>query len=344
MDSSNRLTTVRAEPFNAEAPLEALETLITPTSLHFVRRNFPLPSHDGRLTIGGAVANPLTLTLRELRAMPRKELVVTLECAGNARLGHTPLPVGEPWSSNAVSTARWTGVPLREVLEKAQPLTGGVAVRFEGADHGKYHEHSDIHFVRALSLEHVLDSTAEILIAYEMNGEPLNAEHGAPFRLIVPRWYAVASVKWLARIDVLTTLFEGMFQTVRYVYEWTDRPAQPVTLMLPRAKITSPAPGATIRAGSYTVRGKAWSGSGAISSVEVSFTGEGDWHSAQLEPPAGPYEWQNWSFIWHLNEVGRHTLRARAADAADNVQPEAPRWNRFGYGNNAVELVHVHVR
>jgi hypothetical protein len=92
------------------------------------------------------------------------------------------------------------------------------------------------------------------------------------------------------------------------------------------------------------VRGKAWSGSGAIPSVDVSFTGEGDWHAAELKPPAGPYEWQDWSFVWHLNELGRHTLRARATDAAGNVQPEAPRWNRLGYGNNAVELVHVHAR
>jgi len=343
MDSSNRLTTIRAEPFNAEAPLAALEAPITPTSLHFVRTNFPFPTHDGQLRIGGAVANPFSLELADLRAMPRKELIVTLECAGNGRLGHVPLPVGEPWTSNAVSTARWAGVLLREVLVKARPSPGGVAVGFAGADHGKYHEQADVHFERALPLEHALDPKADVLIAYEMNGEPLNAEHGAPFRLVVPRWYAVASVKWLARIDVLTAPFEGTFQTVRYVYEWPDRPTEPVTLMLPRAKITAPAPGATLRAGSYTVRGKAWSGSGAISSVDVSFTGEGSWHAAELEPPASPYAWQDWSFVWHVNEIGRHTLRARATDAAGNVQPEAPRWNRLGYGNNAVELIHVHV-
>jgi DMSO/TMAO reductase YedYZ molybdopterin-dependent catalytic subunit len=344
MDGSDRLTTVRREPFNAEAPLAALEEAITPTDLHFVRRNFALPAHDGRLKIGGAVANPFTLALDDLREMPRRELAVTLECAGNARLGHVPLPVGEPWTSNAVSTARWAGAFLHEVLEQARPSRDGVAVGFEGADHGKYNEHADVHFARALSLEHALDPRAEILIAYEMNGEPLNAEHGAPFRLVVPRWYAVASVKWLARIDVLTAPFEGTFQTVRYVYEWPDRPAEPVTLMLPRSKITAPAPGVTLRPGSYIVRGKAWSGSGAILRVDVSLTGEGDWQAAQLEPPAGPYQWQEWSFIWHVNELGRHTLRARATDAAGNVQPEVPRWNRLGYGNNAVELLHVHVR
>lgn len=339
-----RLTTIRAEPFNAEAPLTALEAQITPTSLHFVRRNFTLPDHDGQLTVGGAVANLLTLTLDDLRAMPRKELAVTLECAGNARLGQIPLPVGEPWTGNAVSTARWTGALLSELLEKAQPSKQGVAVSFEGADHGPYHEHPDIHFARSLSLEHALDPAAEILIAYEMNGEPLNAEHGAPFRLIVPRWYGVASVKWLTRIDVLTAPFEGTFQTARYIYEWPGRPIQPVTLMRPRAKITTPAQGETLRRGSYTVHGKAWSGGGPITNVDVCLTGEGDWRPAELEPPVGPYQWQEWSFVWDLREPGRHTMRARATDAAGNVQPESPDWNRLGYGNNAIELIYVHVQ
>lgn len=343
MDSPNRLTTIRAEPFNAEAPLAALEEPITPTSLHFVRRNFALPEHDGRLTIGGAIANPFTLTLDALRAMPRQELAVTFECAGNARLGQVPLPVGEPWTGNAVSTARWTGALLHEVLEKARPLADGITVRFQGADHGPYHGREDVRFERSLSIEHALDPTAEILIAYEMNGEPLNAEHGAPFRLVVPRWYAVASVKWLARIDVLTTPFEGTFQTNRYVYEWPDRPVEPVTLMMPRAKITAPAHGVTLPAGSFTVRGKAWSGSGPITNVDVCLAGEGDWHAADLEPSVGPYQWQDWSFVWNLADPGRHTLRVRATDAAGNVQPEAPRWNRLGYGNNAIELIHVHV-
>jgi DMSO/TMAO reductase YedYZ molybdopterin-dependent catalytic subunit len=337
------LTTIRAEPFNAEAPLAALEAPVTPTDLHFVRRNFALPAHDGRLTIGGAVANPFTLTLDDLRRMPRKELAVTLECAGNARLGQMPLPAGEPWTGNAVSTARWSGALLHEALAKAQPLNDGIAVSFAGADHGPYHGDEDIRFVRSLSLAHALDPAAEILIAYEMNGEPLNAEHGAPFRLVVPRWYAVASVKWLARISVLIAPFEGTFQTNRYVYEWPDRAAEPVTLMLPRAKITSPASGITLPAGSYTVRGKAWSGSGPITNVEVSFAGEGEWYAAKLEAPMGRYQWRDWSFVWHLKEAGRHTLRARATDADGNVQPDVPRWNRLGYGNNAVELIHVHV-
>ena len=117
-----------------------------------------------------------------------------------------------------------------------------------------------------------------------------------------------------------------------------------VTLMRVRARITDPARGATIPAGTRTIRGKAWSGTGPITNVEVSFTGEGDWYTAQVEPPRGPYQWQDWSFTWEAAEPGRYSLRARATDAAGNVQPHVPPWNRLGYGNNAIEVSHVDVR
>ena len=137
-------------------------------------------------------------------------------------------------------TTSWTG-----------PAGGdGVDVRFEGADSGAYHlqpvlpetDKDDLTFVRALPLAHAADPAAEILIAYAMNGEPLGPDHGAPFRLIVPHWYAVASVKWLKRIDVLTEPYTGEFQTGHYMYEWPDRPHEPVSLMRVRARITDPAP------------------------------------------------------------------------------------------------------
>src|SRR5438105_2980319 len=280
------LTMIHAEPFNAEAPPEALEGDTTPTALHYVRSNFPVPDHDGTLEIAGAVENPLTLTLDDLRALPPVERVVTLECAGNGRLAMRPLPTGEPWGDYAVSTACWKGALLHEVLQRAHPAAGAVDVRFEGADHGAYHlrpilpetSREDLTFVRALPLAQVTDPVAEILIAYEMNGKPLGPDHGAPFRIIVPHWYAVASVKWLKRIDVLTEPYTGEFQTGHYIYEWPDRAHEPVVLMRVRARITDPAPGATIAAGTYTVRGKAWSGTGPITKVEIGLTGEGEWH------------------------------------------------------------------
>jgi DMSO/TMAO reductase YedYZ molybdopterin-dependent catalytic subunit len=338
------LTMIQPEPFNAEAPPQALAGELTPTELHYVRSNFALPTHDGTLEVGGAVEHPTTLTLEDLRAMPAVERVVTLECAGNGRLRQTPLPVGEPWGDYAVSTARWTGAFLHDVLERAHPAADAVDVRFEGADHGPYYEHEDMTFIRSLDYPHAADPAAEILIAYEMNGEPLNPDHGAPFRLIVPHWYGVASVKWLKRIDVITADYEGEFQVGHYMYEWPTQPHEPVTLMHVRARITDPTPGATVPIGTYTVRGKAWSGSGPVTNVEISLTGEGQWQPAKLQPPKGPYQWQDWSFEWQATNAGRHTLRARASDTAGNVQPDVPPWNRLGYGNNAIEVSYVDVR
>jgi DMSO/TMAO reductase YedYZ molybdopterin-dependent catalytic subunit len=343
---------IHAMPFNAEAPPEALHGEITPTDLHYVRSNFALPEHDGTLEISGAVASPVTITLDDLRSLPPVERAVTLECAGNGRLATRPLPTGEPWGDYAVSTARWTGARLHEILARAQPNADGVEVRFQGADHGPYHltavldrtDQQELTFERALPLEVAADPGAEILIAYEMNGEPLRPDHGAPFRLLVPHWYAVASVKWLKRIDVLTEPFSGEFQTGHYIYEWPDKPHERVTLMRVRARITDPAPGAVISAGTYTVRGKAWSGTGPITKVDVSLTGAGDWYPARVAPATGPYQWQDWSFVWNAEEIGRKTLRARATDAAGNVQPDLPPWNRLGYGNNAIEVIYIDVR
>src|SRR3954449_10875447 len=164
-----RLQMINPAPFNAEAPPEALAGEITPTQLHYVRSNFAVPEHDGTLEVGGAVANPTTLTLDDLRAMPAYERAVTLECAGNGRLEMRPLPIGEPWGDYAVSTARWTGALLHEVLAQAHPATDGVDVRFDGADHGAYHlkpvlpdtDKHNLTFVRALRLAHATDPAAE---------------------------------------------------------------------------------------------------------------------------------------------------------------------------------------
>src|SRR6476659_7933590 len=170
------LVMINPTPYNAEAPPAGMTSEITPTDLHYVRSNFPLPPHDGTLEITGAVANPITLTLDDLRALPAHEHAVTLECAGNGRLAMRPLPTGEPWGDFAVSTARWGGALLHEVLQRARPAADGVDIRFQGADHGAYHlrpilpetSRDDLTFVRALPLALVADPAAEILIAYEM--------------------------------------------------------------------------------------------------------------------------------------------------------------------------------
>jgi len=344
------LIMINQAPYNAEAPFSGLTGQLTATGFHYVRSNFALPTHDGNLHIGGAVENPTTLTLDDLRAFPAVQRAVTLECAGNGRLDTRPLPAGEPWGGYAVSTAEWTGARLSDVLAQAVPTSDGVEVRCEGADSGTYHlapvlpdTRSPLTFVRSLALGHAQDPAEEILVAYAMNGEPLSPDHGAPFRLVVPGWYAVASVKWLCRLDVLTEPFTGEFQTGHYMYQWPDRDPEPVSRMLVRARITDPEPGANLAAPTHTIRGKAWSGTGPVTQVDLSFTGAGDWYRADLEPPAGPNQWQEWSYDWTC-APGRYSVRARATDAEGHVQPEVPPWNRLGYGNNAIEVAVVDVR
>ena len=340
----SQLVMVKAEPFNAETPHDALREVVTPTPLHYVRSNFSLPDHPATLTIGGAVERPLTLTLDALQAMPATTLTVTLECAGNGRIGLMPLPTGEPWAGNAVGTARWTGVPLHLLLTQAMPRADGVEVYFEGADHGPYKGGPDIPFGRALALERARDPAAEVLVAWAMNDAPLPPDHGAPLRLLVPGWYGMASVKWLSKIEVLTAPYVGQFQTKSYQFEWPDREREAVTTILPRALFTDPTPGDILARGPYTVHGKAWSGTGPIKMVEVSVDGAGDWLPARVAPPTGPYEWQEWQFDWAGAEPGRHVFRARATDAAGNSQPDSPAWNRLGYGNNAVQVLAFDVR
>ncbi len=338
------LVLITSEPFNAEAPLGALQVPMTPTDQHYVRAHFPVPQPPGTLTIEGLVNHPLRLTLADVRALPATTLSVTLECAGNGRLGFQPFPKGEPWGWGAVSTAAWTGVPLQRLLTQAQPRPEGRFLLFEGAEHGPFEGGPDIRYTRTLTLAEVERLGTDILLAYEMNGEPLSVEHGAPLRLIVPGWYAMASVKWLERIRVIPDAFSGEFQTHSYVYHWPDGTSQPVTTMQVRALVTDPLPGQTLARGKHTIRGQAWSGAGTVTRVEVGIDDEDSWRPAQLAAPVSPHAWQAWALEWDATEAGRHLIRARASDSAGAVQPDRPVWNKLGYGNNAVQPHLVEVR
>src|SRR5581483_7022985 len=171
---------------------------------------------DWRLQVGGLVDEPLRLSLADLRAMRSQTLVATLECAGNGRTLYEPPIDGEQWDLGAVSTAEWTGVPLVEVLDRARPRASAQTVLFRGADQGAVDGATRaIAFERSLSLDDARGSGA--LLAYAMNGEPLPLQHGFPLRVIVPSWYAVASVKWLAAIELLEQPFAGHFQTEKYI-------------------------------------------------------------------------------------------------------------------------------
>src|SRR5439155_12643175 len=220
---------------------------------------------------------------RDLTRMRSQTLVVTLECAGNGRsLLEPPVP-GEKWDLGAVSTAEWTGVPLAEVLDRAGLTASARSVLFRGADGGTVEGRAGpIRFERSLSLDVARDSDA--LLAYAMNGEPLPIQHGAPLRVVVPGWYAVASVKWLTEIELIDREFDGHFQVDKYQYEWErDRDVirEPVTLQRVRSLITEPGADEEVECGELVVRGVAWSGAAPIARVDVSIGGA-PWQEARL--------------------------------------------------------------
>ena len=234
----------RAHPLNCETSLpDLIEGVVMPNAHFYVRNHFQIPQLDSasfRLTVGGFVERPLNLSLADLHNMPSQTFVVTLECAGNGRTQFDPPVPGEKWDLGAVSTAQWTGVPLAEVLDRAGVRSGVREALFKGADGGTLEGQSaPIRFERSLTLDEARD--ADLLLAYAMNGEPLPIQHGYPVRLVVPGWYAVASVKWLTEIELLDRPFAGHYQRDTYWYEW-ERHGQvvrePVTLQRVRALIT----------------------------------------------------------------------------------------------------------
>jgi DMSO/TMAO reductase YedYZ molybdopterin-dependent catalytic subunit len=338
----------RAYPLNCETSIPALVGGVVMPSAHFyVRNHFQIPDLDPsafRLTVGGLVERPLSLSMRDLRQMPSTTLVVTLECAGNGRTLFNPPIEGEKWNLGAVSTAEWTGVPLMEVLDRAGMKAAAREILFRGADCGTVAEHTgSIHFERSLAVDQVRDSDA--LLAYAMNGEPLPIQHGYPLRLVVPSWYAVASVKWLTEIELIDRPLTGHFQIEKYWYEW-KRDGQiirePVTLQHVRALITDPSPHQVAPCGDLVVRGVAWSGAAPIARVEVS-VGGGAWQEARLVSERKRHSWQWWELTTRIQEPCDIAVRARATDLAGRVQPEQAEWNQLGYGNNSIHTVPVRI-
>ena len=339
----------RTHPLNCETSIPALiGGVVMPNARFYVRNHFDTPRLDPaswQLEVSGLVERPLRLSLRDLHNMRSETVVATLECAGNGRSAFDPPADGEQWQLGAVSTAEWTGVPLAEILNRAALSPEALEIVFRGADQGNVGETADpIRFERSLPVTDAGHSGS--LLAYAMNGEPLPLEHGYPMRLIVPGWYAVASVKWLTEIEVIGSPFTGFFQTRRYIYE-TQRNGnverEPVRLQQVRSVITQPSAGQEVPAGDLVVRGVAWSGAAPVDKVEVSI-GTGPWQNARLIGQRHRHSWQWWELPTRIDSPGQTTLRARATDLAGRTQPERPNWNRLGYGGNAVQDVPLLVR
>jgi DMSO/TMAO reductase YedYZ molybdopterin-dependent catalytic subunit len=315
--------------------------------LFYLRNHFPIPrlaASDWRLSVEGEVRQPLQLGYGELRALPSRTLLVTVECAGNGRLYLHPGAEGEPWQYGAVSTAEWTGVPLHVVLEQAGLTERAREIVVEGADRGRVGEAgTTIAYARGLPPAKALDP--DTVLASAMNGELLAPEHGFPVRLVVPGWYGMAAVKWVTRLRAVAEPFRGFYQVDRYVMAHPERgetQITPLAAMRVRSLITWPPAGATLQRGEHTLRGLAWAGAAPSSRGEVSAGGE-RWQPATLTSRAERYAWRRWELPWRATTPGPITLRSRAFDEAGDTQPVEAEWNRLGYANNAIQTVDLTV-
>ena len=332
--------------------LEGLRYPITPIGMHYLLIHFDIPHIDSatyELTMTGRVGNQLRLSLDDIKARPAVTMPVMMECGGNGRSHLSPRPVSAPWQDEAVGCAEWTGAPLRQFLEEAGILDAAVEVVFSGYDRGI--DQGVAHdYERSLPIEDALRD--EVFLAYEMNGAPLQPQHGSPLRLVVPDWYGMASVKWLREISVVSEPFEGIQQTVAYNYRQSeDDPGTPVTRKLPHALMVPPgipdflSRERHVEAGSITIEGRAWSGFGPVERVEFSPDGGDTWQEATLGESTGPYAWRSWDYEWNARETGEYELCVRATDATGRTQPmeAGETWNQGGYGINVVQRVVVQV-
>jgi sulfite oxidase len=337
--------------FDLEMPMEYLNSWITPLPHFFVRNHMHEPSTldaaEWRLSIGGEVERPVSLSLAELAKFPSHSVTNTLECAGNGRGFQLPRVPGVQWQRGAVGTARFTGARLRDVLERAGVKTTGKHVMFHGLDEvpGKVPP-----FIRSIPIEKAMD--ADTLIAKQMNGAALAKHHGYPARALVPGWIGAASCKWLAEIKVLEKEFEGNFMSPGY--RMPNQPGKPgeavkpedthaITALGVKSVIASPSDGATIKGRAVQVHGAAWAGEADVSRVEVSTNSGATWNPAELGKEQARYAWRLWSYAWKPSKSGDFVVMSRATDSQGRVQPSSAVWNPSGYLYNAVDQVKVHV-
>ena len=330
------LVVLTRDPLNAETPLSRQVGSITPVAQHYVRSHFTAPAGPRAVAFDGRFEAPFSIALAELRALPARSLIVTLECAGNGRSFLDPPAPGEQWGLGAVGTAEWTGVPLAELLARAKPLPDAREVVFRGADRGEPKGLGRaIAFERSLPIEQALRGDA--LLAYAMNGQPLTPDHGAPVRLVVPGAYGMASVKWLAQVTAVADEFGGFFQRDRYVID--GKPLGPIE---PRAVIVEPVEGARLDLGANLIRGYAWSGREAIAGVDISTDGGRTWRAAKLAPAISAFAWREWHYQWDALR-GEASLLAIAVTRTGERQPLAAVRNELGYSNTAAQPVRVKV-
>ncbi|WP_024507862.1 molybdopterin-dependent oxidoreductase [Bradyrhizobium sp. ARR65] len=346
----------RTRPPLLEAPLEVFDRgVFTPNERFYVRWHWAvIPTsvdvNAFRLAVRGHVNQVLSLSLDELVRMPRVELAAVNQCSGNSRGLFTPRVAGAQWAHGAMGNARWTGVRLKDVLDRAGVKAGAIAVRFDGLDEPVVPDAPD--FKKSLLIDHARDG--EVMIAYAMNGEQLPLLNGFPFRLIVPGWYSTYWVKMLSDIEVLDKPDDNYWMTTAYTIPDTPHasiaPGQtgvkmvPINRMVPRSFITNIETGASIHVGvGSVVRGIAFGGDAGVSKVEFSADGGMSWREARLGKDYGKYSFRQWETDLTLTQAGSHTLMARCTNAQNVVQPSTANWNNSGFMRNVVEPTQVRV-
>ncbi len=342
-----------SRPPQLETPFVVFdEGLITPNDAFFVRYSMgelplDLDGERWRLEVAGAVQQPLSLSLAALKAMPQTEIVAVNQCSGNSRGFSDPRVGGGQLGHGAMGNARWTGVPLKAVLDAAGVQPGAIELAFDGLDGPVMPQGPD--FAKSLAIDHARDG--EVMLAWAMNGEPLPFLNGFPLRLVVPGWFGTYWVKHLHRITVLDTPFAGYFMAKTYrmpdnecgCVEPGTKPesTRPITALRVRSFITNLADGAKLAAGKpVAVRGIAFDSGSGIRRVQLSADGGQSWQDTRLRESLGRHAFRGWDATLRL-PAGAHRLMARAESLGGEIQPLQASWNPSGYARNVAETVRV---
>ena len=346
------LLQMTARPPQLETPFSVFdESLLTPNDAFFVRYHLAyIPTSIDpdafRLEVKGHVDRSASLSLTEIKAMPQVELVAVNQCSGNSRGFVEPRVAGGQLANGAMGNARWSGVPLKAVLDHAGVKAGAVQVSFEGLDGSVIPETPD--FAKALDIDHARDG--EVMLAWAMNGEDLPWLNGYPLRLVVPGFYGTYWVKHLNAMTVLDKPFDGFW--MQKAYRIPDNacactePGQAPKTTVPigrysiRSFLTNVTDGAKVRSGKVDLRGIAFDGGSGIKEVAVSLDDGKIWTGAQLGQDVGRYSFRPWTLQVDL-PAGTHAIRVRATGNDGVSQPMEPRWNPPGYMRNVVETTRV---
>jgi sulfite dehydrogenase len=348
------LIRLTARPPQLETPFEIFDQgVLTPNDAFFVRyhlADIPLQidPQSYRLSVGGAVANPLSLTLDQLKKdFEPVEIVAVNQCSGNSRGYVEPRVGGGQLAHGAMGNARWRGVSLKSVLDKAGVKAHALSVGFNGLDRPVLPETPD--FMKSLEVDHARDG--EVMLAYAMNGSDLPMLNGFPLRLIVPGYYGTYWVKHLSDITVLEKPLDSYWMNVAYripenacactpVGKLADA-TTPISRLTIRSFITNVVDGQRVAASkTFALRGIAFDGGAGVDKVEVSTDEGSSWRAAQLGDDLGKYSFREWRLSTPLS-TGAHVLMARATNAQGQTQPLDPLWNPSGYGRNVVERLRV---